>query len=111
MARKVVYQLIDDLDGTHLPDGQGETVKFGLDGVDYEIDLGTANAEALREFLSPYVKTARRVSGRVSRTKLPTAGPKRDLSVVRKWAAANGYEVADRGRVPQQVLDAYDAAN
>ncbi|MFD2675367.1 histone-like nucleoid-structuring protein Lsr2 [Gulosibacter bifidus] len=111
MARKVVYQLIDDLDGTQLADGVGETVKFGLDGVDYEIDLGPDNAEALREFLSSYVKTGRRVSGRVARTKLPKAGPKRDLAVVRKWAAANGYEVADRGRVPQQVLDAFDAAN
>jgi len=111
MAVKVIHQLIDDLDGTQLADGVGETVKFGLDGVDYEIDLGPENAEALREFLSSYVKTARRVSGRVSRTKLPKSGPKRDLAAVRKWAAANGYEVADRGRVPQTVLEAYDAAH
>ncbi|MFD2758146.1 histone-like nucleoid-structuring protein Lsr2 [Gulosibacter faecalis] len=114
MARKVVYQLIDDLDGTQLTEGQGETVKFGLDGVEYEIDLSDANAEGLRETLSSYVKSARRVGGRAqrgTRTLLPTAGPKRDLSAVRKWATANGYTVANRGRVPQDVLDAYDEAN
>ncbi len=114
MARKVVYQLIDDLDGTQLTEGQGETVKFGLDGVEYEIDLSKNNAQALRESLEGYVKTARRVGGRAqrgTRTQLPSTGPKRDLAAVRKWASANGYTVADRGRVPQDVLDAYDAAN
>ncbi len=36
MARKIVHQLIDDLDGTLIDVGSGETVLFSLDGVAYE---------------------------------------------------------------------------
>lgn len=114
MARKVIYQVVDDLDGTVLPDGQGETIKFGLDGVEYEIDLSGDNAERLREQLGDYIRKARRIGGRAqrgTRTQLPSTGPKRDLAAIRKWAAANGFDVADRGRVPHAVLEAFDNAN
>ena len=114
MARKVVYQIIDDLDGSVLPDGLGETLKFGLDGVDYEIDLSNENAELLRESLGDYIRKARRVGGRAqrgTRTQLPATGPKRDLAAIRKWANANGHDVADRGRIPHSILEAYDEAN
>lgn len=113
MARKIVYQIVDDIDGSTLEEGVGETVKFGLDGVDYEIDLSDEHAAELRAVLEPYLRVARRVGGRQqrgTRQSLPATGPKRDLSAVRKWAAANGYEVADRGRVPTAVLEAYDEA-
>lgn len=113
MARKVIYQIVDDLDGTVLANGEGETLKFGLDGVDYEIDLGPENAAALREKLQSYVAVARRTGGRQvrgTRTQLPSTGPKRDLAAVRKWARANGYEVADRGRVPTEIVEAFDAS-
>ena len=38
MARKIVHQLVDDLDGTVLEVGSGETILFSLDGTAYEID-------------------------------------------------------------------------
>ncbi|NLT25522.1 MAG: Lsr2 family protein [Microbacteriaceae bacterium] len=113
MARKIIYQIVDDIDGTELPEGAGETVKFSLDGVDYEIDLSDDNAAELRGALEQYIGAARRTGGRQqrgTRTQLPTAGPKRDLAAIRKWARANGHEVADRGRIPQAVIDAYEAA-
>ncbi|WP_294981886.1 Lsr2 family protein, partial [uncultured Microbacterium sp.] len=62
MARKIVHQLVDDLDGTVLEVGDGETVLFSLDGTAYEIDLTTDNAAALRDALAPYVAAARSVS-------------------------------------------------
>lgn len=34
-----------------------------------------------------------------------------DPTTVRTWATANGYEVAERGRISRTVLDAYTAAN
>lgn len=40
-------------------------------------------------------------------------GPKSssgDAAKVREWAAANGHEVGARGRIPQPVVDAYQAA-
>ena len=69
MARRIVHQLVDDLDGSVLEVGEGETVLFSLDGTAYEIDLTDANAAALREILAPYVDAARRVSGGRSTSK------------------------------------------
>ena len=41
-----------------------------------------------------------------------TAKPdKNQLGAVRAWARENGHKVSDRGRVSQEVLDAYKAAN
>lgn len=60
MAKKIVVSVIDDIDGSEW----AETVSFGLDGVSYEIDLAKANADTLREALSPYVDHGLRVSSR-----------------------------------------------
>ena len=57
MAQKVSIVLVDDLDGSEA----AETISFGLDGTNYEIDLNDANASALREALSGYVGHARKV--------------------------------------------------
>ncbi|MGY4773479.1 Lsr2 family DNA-binding protein [Kribbella sp. CWNU-51] len=34
-----------------------------------------------------------------------------DARAVKEWARANGYEVNDRGRVPADIREAFDAAN
>jgi hypothetical protein len=44
VAQKVQTLFVDDIDGS---DADG-TIRFGLDGTDYEIDLNTENAKALR---------------------------------------------------------------
>lgn len=115
MARRIVHQLIDDLDGTVLEPGSGETVRFSLDGKAFEIDLTDDNAAALREALRPYIDAARTVSSRgpaapaASRTQRRSG--RRDYAPIRAWAAANGHTVSERGRVPASVIDAYDAAH
>jgi hypothetical protein len=41
-----------------------------------------------------------------------TTGPKNDLSAVRTWAKANGYpDVKDRGRMSDDILEAYNKAH
>lgn len=108
MAQKVNIVLIDDIDGSDA----AETVSFGLDGTSYEIDLSDANAAGLREALSPYVGHARKVTaarGRRPRsTTTAAAGP--SARELRDWARSNGYQVSDRGRVPAEVREAFDAA-
>lgn len=110
MAKKVIYQLTDDLDQSTIPDGEGETVAFGLDGTAYEIDLTDAHATKLRSVLNRYVEAARKTTGKSASTK-KASGPKRDLNAIREWARSNGHSVADRGRISADVVDAYDAAN
>ena len=115
MARRIVHQLVDDLDGSVLEVGEGETVLFSVDGTAYEIDLSGDNATAFRDALAPYLDAARSVSssrsagsnGRPRRRAEPT----RDYTEIRAWAKANGHQVSERGRVPSTVLDAYDAAH
>jgi hypothetical protein len=111
MAQKVQVILVDDLDGGEAE----ESVSFSLDGVSYEIDLSSPNAEALREAIAPWVGHARRVGGRAGRGRGPgrprAAAAKTDLADVRNWARENGYQVSDRGRVSAEVMTAYDGAH
>jgi len=110
MAQKVQTLLIDDLDG-----GEAEaTVRFGLDGTDYEIDLNAKHAEALRTALAPYLDAARRApasAARAARTGRRSAGAAApDPTAVREWAKSQGIEVKDRGRVPAELVAKFKAA-
>jgi hypothetical protein len=114
MAQKMLVQLVDDLDGTAINDGKGETVSFALDGAGYEIDLSDKNAAKLRDSLSRYVAAARKVSGGRGRRsgRRGQARTDRDqLQAIREWARGNGHRVSDRGRISATVMDAYNAAH
>lgn len=108
MAQKIQTLFIDDIDG-----GEAEgTVRFGLDGTDYEIDLSTKNAAALRKALAKYVDAARRApnaSRRPGRGRRAGDGPV-DSTAVRVWAKSHGIEVKDRGRVPADLVQKFRAA-
>ena len=119
MAQRTVVQLTDDLDGKPIPDGKGETIRFGLDRQDYEIDLADKNAKALRDVLGKYISAARRTGGgargtgtrgRSARTRTGTARDY-DPKAVRAWAESQGIEVSQRGRVPADLVAKYQAAN
>lgn len=110
MAQKTSVVLTDDLD-----DGPAdETVRFGLDGAQYVIDLSEKNATRLREELAPFITKARRAGGETAGRKgrtAKTAGG-RDLTAVREWARVNGWpNISNRGRVAADILDAYDRAH
>jgi uncharacterized membrane protein YgcG len=122
MAQKTVVSLIDDLDGESEAD---ETVEYALDGVTYEIDLTNEHAERLREVFAPYIVAARRIAGRA---RTGTSGRRRSsssggggssaggrgreaLKAIRDWARSSGWSVSDRGRLPSNVVEAYDAAH
>ena len=111
MAQKVQTLFIDDIDG-----GEAEgTVRFGLDGTDYEIDLSAEHAEALRKALAPYLDAARRVPGSTARRpgrsgRRTASASGADPTAVREWAKSQGIEVKDRGRVPAELVVKFRAA-
>lgn len=113
MARQQLEILVDDIDGGEAD----ETVLFSLDGEAFEIDLTTANAETLRALLAPYVEKARKATPRRARRKSAksTSGSGNGTSTpsakVRAWAAENGMTVNSRGRIPADVMAAYEAAH
>ncbi|MCY1715958.1 Lsr2 family protein [Microbacterium sp. SL62] len=106
MAQRKIIQMVDDLDGAVIEDG--ETVHFSIDGRVYEVDLSRRNAQTLRDILAPYVAAGRR-SGGPARTR--RAASTRDVEAIRRWATANGFAVSDKGRMSNTVLEAYRAAN
>jgi hypothetical protein len=109
MAQKTLVVLEDDIDG-----GEAEvTVKFALEGVSYEIDLSQKNADKMRDELAKYTGAGRRVggrTGRVGRTGSRGAGRNRSAQV-REWARTQGLKVSDRGRIPADIVNQYDASH
>lgn len=101
MAKHTVTRLVDDLDGGDAD----ETVPFEVDGKAYEIDLSEVNAEKLRAELRPYVTAARR---RKRGPSAPSRPATRGSSMpIRQWLREHGHKVADRGRIPSDLLELY----
>jgi len=110
VAQKIQTLFIDDIDGSA---AEG-TIRFALDGTDYEIDLNAQHAAALRKAMAKYVEAARRSSGAAARR--PARSGRRssasglNTTEVREWAKAQGIEVKDRGRVPAELVVRFRAA-
>ncbi len=116
MAQRVQVLLVDDITGEEVKD-DGSTVNFAVDGVEYEIDLNEKNLGKFRESMKFYTDHGRRTGGRKQRgTVGSSAGgsTKTDpsqLAAIREWGRGNGYKVSDRGRVSQEIKDAFEAAH
>ncbi|MGY1692311.1 histone-like nucleoid-structuring protein Lsr2 [Geodermatophilus sp. SYSU D01105] len=114
MAQRKITRFLDDLDGTEIVDGAGRTVRFALDGREYEIDLTNEHADEMAAVLDRYVSAARRVTRRSARTKSTgaksTAPADYNAQDVRTWAKANNIDVPSRGRIPRSVVDQFHAA-
>lgn len=111
MAKTTIVQVTDDLDGS----ANASEVRFAFDGTEYTIDLSSKNRKSLEKALRPYIEAGTKSSGRgtgatrAGRTKR-SGDSSVDLGAVRAWAKEHGHQVADRGRVPKAVLDAYKEA-
>lgn len=114
MAQKTVVLLEDDLDGGPAD----QTVRFTLDGVHYEIDLSATNASKLRDVFHPHAIAGRRVRVAGPRPSIipdrrATNGSARtdreQLAAIRAWARGRGLPVKDRGRIPRDIVDRYNA--
>ncbi|MBM0201992.1 Lsr2 family protein [Micromonospora sp. STR1s_5] len=122
MAKQIIHQLVDDLDGG----SADETIRFALDGVQYEIDLSAANAAKLRDAFSPYMahglKVGRGGLARSARATRSAAGvgssrgartggvANRDQNkAIRDWAKRVGKDISGRGRIPHGIVAEYHA--
>ncbi|MER7577792.1 Lsr2 family protein [Streptomyces sp. NPDC126514] len=112
MAQRTVVIYTDDITGE-----QGEDVAlhtFSLDGIAYEIDLGTESHQKLLDALGPFLKSGRKVKGNTRRrTGQRASGAEGGLDAgkVREWARSQGLTVNERGRVPREVIEKYQAAH
>ncbi len=110
MAQKVKVTVVCDLPHDGEVEGE-ETVSFSFDGTAYEIDVCTKHAKELHDKVGPFVDHARKASG-VSRRRRTRGGPGRERSAeIRAWAKQRGYKVNERGRIPAQIVQEYEAAH
>jgi hypothetical protein len=117
LARKVIHEFIDDIDGGEATD----TVKFSYRGADYEVDLSKKNAAKLDKALAPYLEAGRRVKGTrstrgaaakaVAPGRKAATGASSNAKDVREWAKSEGIDVSDRGRVPADITRRYQEAH
>ena len=105
MAQKITAALEDDLDAGPAD----ETVRFGIGGTDYEMDLSARNAAAFRQKLAPFIEHARK-AGRGQRRPARTAAGRQHSGGIRAWAKDQGIAISDRGRIPASVISQYQAA-
>jgi hypothetical protein len=112
MAKRTIHMLVDDIDGGDAD----ETVRFAVDGVQYEIDLSKKNAAKMRNVLARYIEAGAKVgrAGVAVRVAAPRGrGPARvdrdQNRAIREWAVGKGMDVSDRGRIKQEIVDRYHA--
>ena len=106
MAQRVTVELEDDLDGGPAD----ETLRFGLGGMDYEIDLSKKNASRFRRQIAPYIDHARKAGRGQHRRPVRPASSRERSGDIRAWAKDQGITVSERGRIPASVIEQYQAA-
>jgi hypothetical protein len=114
MAKTVITQITDDLDGSN----GAETLSFAYRGASYEIDLGRKNASAFDKVMKPYVDAARKVTTARGGRRASSNGRRgsrsraaNEMATIREWARAKGFQVSDRGRISASIMDEYNAAH
>lgn len=109
MAKKTMVQLVDDLSGQSIDDGEGRTIRFAFDGAEYEIDLSNSNIEEFSNSLERFVRASRRVAGRrkTGGTAGRGSGGDNETAAIREWAESQGLKVASRGRISADIVERY----
>lgn len=112
---------VDDLDGREIELDDVHTVLWSWLGVEYQLDISSANLDKVengRVTVAKLLEASTRIGGRKQSTaprvttKKPSS-PKATASTsdIREWAIEEGYEVGPRGRLPKEIVEAYEAAH
>ena len=131
MAKTLIVQLTCDrckAEKGENVDGS-DTVAFGFDGYEYSLDLCKEHAEDFHNTVQGLIgwssDRTRSGSGRRGRrggsaeesgggggaSPARSASDRERLKAIRDWARENGHpNLGDRGRIPQAIVAAYDAA-
>ncbi|MEW1629651.1 Lsr2 family protein [Streptomyces sp. NPDC089173] len=105
----MVLRSIVESDISGKPDAA--TATFGLGDTWYEIDLTPEERKKLEEALKPYLKAGRKAGKAASETKVVPETTPEERDKIRAWGKKNGYEFAERGRIPKKIMKAFDEAH
>ena len=107
MAQQVSVTITCDVCGS-TKDTRTRTIS--LDGQAREIDLCGKDGRALDKVAGKYVPFARKVK-RTPATGRRTLSDRERSADIRAWAKTQGFQVSDRGRIPENVEREYAAAH
>lgn len=114
MAQKTHVTMVDDVTGEEIKEGDDKTISVGWDGRLYQLDVSGDTYAAMKEYFDDVLQNARVVRGRTTHSD-PAAPQKRAhaerVSRIRAWAREQGMEIADRGRLQKDVVEAYEEAH
>ncbi|MFT3663025.1 MAG: Lsr2 family protein [Gordonia sp. (in: high G+C Gram-positive bacteria)] len=112
MALKVVTTHVDDLTGEELTADQRKTVTVGLNGKTWKLDVSEESRKVVMDTIAEWTKDAELITKPASSAPSGTsADRKAQLQAIREWAKKQGMEVSDRGRIPTEVEEAFNAAH
>lgn len=90
-------------------------LSFGLDGTQYEGDFCQKHQDEMRNCMATYIEVSRAASKtRVSNNVRAALKGKQGTFTtkdVRKWLEEQGREVAPSGRLPNELIEEFKAAN
>jgi hypothetical protein len=111
MAKRTITQLVSDLSGKEIKEGEGETIRFSIGSASYELDVTDSEAGKFYDDLKKYTDVATKTGGRGVRSGGRTKSDKTQLTAMRQWLRDKGHDVSDRGRISQELQDIYNAAH
>lgn len=109
MAKKYQVLVVDDFDGSDIPEGEAQELRFAVNGNEYRMDLGKKNMDKFTREISKWTEKAEKVKSRRGAPRTQTRADVEQLKAVREWANKNGHAVSSRGRIPARVMEAFEA--
>lgn len=127
MAEEHAVVILDDLEraeGKRVEGAEPFYFCFTTDPSNVElrrVDLVSGNREELLDILKPYIDVATRVKRggkKTGKRAAPVEAPvkkssggsgRTDAAAIREWALQNDLKVSERGRIPNEVVERYDA--
>lgn len=107
MAQMTLVTVLCDL--PHDSEAEGtESVSFGLDGAEYEIDLCGPHGKELRAKIGVFANRARGTTAGSRRRKARTSLSRARNAEIRDWARQRGHHIGERGRIPASITAEYD---
>jgi hypothetical protein len=116
MIKEVIFDDLDEV--SNLDDDTVSRRVFGVGDNTYEVHLSEENYGQIHEALAKFVEVARLVSGRRTSRSVSASAPSpastkpakmdpEQSQAVRQWAAQY-VSISQRGRIPLEVLTAYN---
>lgn len=108
MAQQTVVEYTDDYTGKALSAENKVTREVIVDGVSYRFDLSAKSSAELDKTLNPWTSLVQGTRVVVSaKTHKGARMDRGQAKALREWAQRNGFDIGTRGRISEEIQEAY----